>query len=141
MPDFRIPSDREQPAVLGDFNSPEREWGGADPRGIEAPDGSWFWSALEKDSVGVLRLVVYRVSPTNTILMRWADSGIVGQGGLQLQPNGRLDAVGFLGFGDNQTRRAIPVPQWPAPRPPASGATLPARYVTALNKLCAMLGI
>ena len=55
------------------------------------------------------------------MLGKWADSGIVGQGGLVLQGNGRLDAEGYIAQGDNATRRAIPVPGWVAAAPPSGG--------------------
>ena len=119
MPDFRLPI--AAPTVLGDYNSPDREWGGADPRSYESGDGTWFHGALEKDAAGALRLVVWHTTAAGAVLGKWADSGIVGQGGLVLQANGRLDAEGYIAQGDNATRRAIPVPGWVAPAPAGGG--------------------
>lgn len=119
MPEFRLPADA--PTVLGDYNSPDREWGGADPRSYESGDGTWFHGALEKDAAGALRLVVWHTTAAGAVLSKWADSGIVGQGGLVLQANGRLDAEGYIAQGDNATRRAIPVPGWVAPAPAGGG--------------------
>lgn len=122
MPEFRLPADA--PTVLGDYNSPDREWGGADPRSYESGDGTWFHGALEKDASGQLRLEVWRTDANGQIMTGWQSggcwrgSGIVGQGGLVLQANGRLDAEGYIAQGDNATRRAIPVPDW---QPHASG--------------------
>lgn len=124
---------------MPDFNSPEIEWGGADPRSYEHPTtGDWWHGALQKDASGNLRLVVYRTSAAGALLSTWADSGITGQGGLVLQANGRLDACGFVQQGMNATRRCVPVPGWVRPVP--SGG-LSARYQEALARLCELLRI
>lgn len=124
---------------MPDFNSPEREWGGADPRSYESGDGSYFHSALEKNSAGVLRLVVWHTSAGGALIGEpWTSHGIIGQGGLVLQANGRLDACGYLAQGDNATRRCVPVPGWVRPAP--SGG-LSARYQEALERLCSFLNI
>lgn len=124
---------------MPDFNSPDREWGGADPRSYESGDGSFFHGALEKNSAGALRLVVYHTTAGGALIGEpWTSHGIVGQGGLVLQANGRLDACGYLAQGDNATRRCVPVPGWVRPAP--SGG-LSARYQEALTRLCEMLRI
>lgn len=126
-----------------DFNAPsDFEYGGGKPDAYESADGSWFFGTLAKQggSTGPLKLIVWHVSPTGVLLSTWLDSGVIGQGGLKLQGNGRLDAEGYLGFGDNQTMRAIPVPGW-MPHATGGSVALPTRYVTALNRLCAWFGI
>lgn len=125
---------------MPDFNSPFEEWGGADPRGYEDRLGRFWWSALEKGPDDKLKLIVYCTSPTGQIVSTWADSGITGQGGLLLQANGRLDAVGFITQGANATRRAVPVPGW-VPVAQQSGGGLTVAERKALARLIQFLGI
>lgn len=126
-----------------DFNAPnDFEYGGGKPDAYESADGTWFFGTLAKQggSTGPLKLIIWHVAANGTLINTWADSGVIGQGGLKLQGNGRLDAEGYLGFGDNQTMRAIPVPNWKT-HAIGGGTALTPRYVNALNRLCAWLGI
>jgi hypothetical protein len=97
---------------MPDFNSPDFEYGGGRPTAYLAADSSWWYATLEKQGgpAGALKLIVYRTNPAGTVISSWADSGILGQGGLCLQGDGSLYAVGYLGYGDNQTMRAVAVP-------------------------------
>lgn len=124
---------------MPDFNSPDREWGGADPRSYESGDGTWFHAALEKDSTGALRLEVWHVAGNGAILSKWTDHGIIGQGGLVLQANGRLDACGYIAQGDNATRRAVPVPGWV--RPSVGGGSLSAAQAALLDLLARVVAL
>lgn len=101
---------------MPDFNAPaDIEYGGGGPVSHKSADGTRFWAALERQggSTGPLKLIVYHVSASGALISAWGDSGIVGQGaGLVLQGDGSLEAQGYLGFGDNQTMRAVAVPDW-----------------------------
>lgn len=112
---------------MPDFNSPDWEYGGGKPEAYLSGDGTWFFGTLEKQgsSTGTLKYIVYHVNTAGGLLgPPWADSGILGQASLCVQGDGRLFAVGYLGYGDNQTMRAVPVPGW-VPWPVAVGATGP----------------
>lgn len=134
--DFTLPLSEQS---LIDYNSPDREWGGGKPESYLSGDGTYFHGALEKGSDGVLRLEVWHTKVDGTVISKWIGSGILGQGGLVLQGNGTLTAVGYLATGDNATRRVIEVPEW-IPHKTASGA-LSERYQKALERLCTFLGI
>jgi|GEM_PF-2766926 len=112
--DFVLP---QRAGVLSDYNAPDWEYGGGKPVKYTSADGTLFWGTLEKQggSSGPLKLIVYHTSSdARTLIGTWADSGIVGQGGLVLQPDGTLEAQGYIAFGDNATMRAVPVPGWKA---------------------------
>lgn len=148
---------------MPDLNAPDFEYGGGRPTAYLAADGTLWYATLEKDggASGALKLIVYHVTVGGGLLGRWPDSGILGQGGLCLQGDGSLWAVGYVGYGDNQSIRAVPVPgfaPWaaqrgpqgpqgprgdPGPQGPAGsgGGVLSARYTQAIERLCAFFGI
>jgi hypothetical protein len=124
-----------------DFNAPtDIEYGGGRPTSFKSADGTWFVGALEKQGGGSLKLIVYHVDAAGKLLGSWAESGILGQSGLDLQDDGGLTACGYVGYGDNQTIRTIAVPGW-KPWPSGGTSTLSTRYRAALDRLCAFLGI
>lgn len=162
MPDFILPPSTE-PQTLTDTNTPDQEYGGGKAECYKAADGSLWWGTLAKRG-GVLKLIIYRTDATGALISSWAESGIIGQGGLSLQANGELWAVGYLSYGDGATIRAVPVPGWvPGPRgatgpvgpagpagpqgprgpqgEPGSGGALDPKDRTALDRLRAWLGI
>jgi hypothetical protein len=105
---------------MPDFNGPDLEYGGGGPSSYKSADGTRFWGALVRQG-GVLKFVVYQTDANGGLLSAWDDSGILGQGaGLVLQPDGGLEAQGFVNYGDNASMRAVPVPGWkPWPGPKA----------------------
>ncbi len=111
--DFVLP---QTAGVLSDYNAPDYEYGGGRPASFKSADGTRFWGTLEKQggSSGTLKLIIYRTSAAGALISTWADSGIIGQGGLVWQPDGTLEAVGYTAYGDNATMRAVPVPGWVA---------------------------
>lgn len=120
MPEFILPPSTE-PQTLTDTNTPDAEYGGGKAECYRAADGSLWWATLAKRG-GVLKLIIYRTDASGALLSSWADSGIIGQGGLSLQANGELWAVGYTAYGDGATIRAVPVPgwaAWPAAQGPA----------------------
>lgn len=112
-----------------DFSSPNEEWGGADPRSYKSHDGTYFHGDLEKDADGVLKVIVWHTDAGGAPITSWGSGGkwapgMLGQGGLVLQGDGSLTVQGFVGYGPNQTRRILDVPDWqpwPAPAPVGGG--------------------
>lgn len=115
-----------------DFNGPGSEYGGGGSISVLSGDGTRFWATLTK--APDLRLVVYHVGADGKVLKEHRPD-ILGKGaGLYVQGNGTLEAQGFVGYGDNQTMRAVPIPGY-VPFSGGGAGQFTAEQVKGLNYL------